>query len=72
MRFAAPRLLAREPKAGQRAAGLGIARPPCLRPNLHQTSLLLSEHLSLLHANKQWATGQTGIQARTPVNDLMP
>ena len=71
MGFAAPRFLAREPKAGLRAAALGFAIWR-LHINLHQTPLLLSKCSSPLHADKQWAQGQTAIQAHASQNDLMP
>jgi len=71
MRFAAPRFLAREPKAGMRAAALGFATFRS-HQNLHQTPLLLSKCSSPLHADKQWEKGQTAIQAHASQDDLMP
>ena len=70
MRFAAPRFLAREPKAGLRAAALGFAILH-VHIHLHQTPMLLSKCSSPLHADKQWAKGQTAIQAHASQDDLM-
>ena len=71
MSFAAPRFLAREPKAGLRAAALGFATFP-FYDNLHHTPLVLSKCSSPLHADKQWAKGQTAIKAHASQDDLVP